>query len=183
MGTECRLLIGLVEIAVFHAVFRRESGITGSAGERDATIAAANFTIRKMYLVGRIEAELLRHGFAQLDAGCVDARRRTVRAPLAARTRRRWKRGIAQLDDNLVERDAHHFCGGLRDNRIAAGADVGHVGFNGDDAFRIKPHARARFHIHVVAKSCSHTDADEPAAIADLGRYRIATVPAELLRA
>ena len=36
--------------------------------------------------------------------------------------------------DDLVERHAHHLGGGLRDDRVAAGADVGHVGLDRHDA-------------------------------------------------
>jgi hypothetical protein len=93
-----------------------------------------------------LKPSFLRHGLAQLHAGGVDAGGRSVGAPLPARPGRHGEVGIAQPNDDLVERHAHHLGRGLRDDRVAAGADVGHVGLDGDDALGgVQPHARPDF--------------------------------------
>ena len=83
--------------------------------------------------VSGVEAELLRHVVAQFHAGGVDAGGRVVGAELAARARRYGKIGVAEPDRHLVERQAHHFRRGLGDDRVRAGADVGHVRLDRDD--------------------------------------------------
>ena len=76
------------------------------------------------------------------------------------------------MDHDLLERHAHHLGRGLRDDRVAAGADVGHVGLDRDDAVAVEPDARARFHQQIVAERRRHADADQPVAVAHLARLR-----------
>ena len=102
---------------------------------------------------------------------------------MPARAGRHREAAVAKQHDDLVERDAEHFGGGLRDDRVAAGADVGHVGGDRHHALAVDPDARARLHVHVVAERRRHAKADQPVAVADLRRLRVAPVPAELRRA
>ena len=105
---------------------------------------------------------------AQLHARRVDARRRAVAAPLAAGARRDRVRRVAEAHRHLVERHAHRLGGGLRDDRVRAGADVGHVGLDSDRAAVVEPHARARLRHDVVAERRRDAHADQPAAVAHL---------------
>ena len=61
----------------------------------------------------------------------------------------------------LCERHAHHLRRGLGDDRVAAGADVGHVGFDRDDATACRA-ARAR---RTSSASCCGTPAATPMPI------------------
>src|SRR5207244_9951691 len=89
--TESRLLIRLVEVAVFDRVLGDEAAVARGLGERHAAIARANLTVRE-HRVGGVEAELLRHRLAQLDARGIDTGGRVVGAPLSARAARDRKR-------------------------------------------------------------------------------------------
>ena len=42
------------------------------------------------------------------------------------------KRESPRFHDDAVNGYAHHFCGRLRNDGVAARADIGHVGFNQD---------------------------------------------------
>jgi hypothetical protein len=67
-----------------------------------------------------------------------------------------------------LSRHAHHLGRRLRDDRVAAGADVRHVGFDRHDAVAVQPHPSARVHGHVVADGRGHAHADQPTPIAHL---------------
>jgi hypothetical protein len=83
---------------------------------------------------------------------------------------RHRKGRVAQPHHHLVERHAHHLGRGLGDDRVAAGADVGHVGFDRHDAAAVEPDPRRRLHDLVAAEGRGHAHADQPAAVAHLGR-------------
>src|SRR6185312_13252584 len=69
---EGRLLILFVELTIFDAVLSREAALAGSVRKRHAAIGEPDLAVDELGF-GRVEAELLRHGLAQLDAGRVDA--------------------------------------------------------------------------------------------------------------
>ena len=88
MRAEGRLLVLLVEVAVFDRVLGDELAVAGAprraarCGRPTRTWPSANTAS------AGVEAELLRHRLAQLHAGRVDAGGRAVAAPLAARAGR-----------------------------------------------------------------------------------------------
>jgi hypothetical protein len=59
---------------------------------------------------------------------------------LAAGAAGHWEGRVAQAYDDLVQRQAHHLGGGLCDDGVAAGADVGHVRLDRDHSAVIEPH-------------------------------------------
>ncbi|MNS75252.1 hypothetical protein D3C72_1087600 [compost metagenome] len=124
----------------------------------------------------------MQDGGAQLVAGRIHACRGAVGAPLAARPRRHGERGIPQPHDDFGQRHAQHFRGGLRDDGVAAGADVGHVGFHDDLAGCVQTHARGRFHHQVIAKRRRHAHAHQPAAFTPRARPRAPVGPPEVVR-
>ena len=50
-----------------------------------------------------------------------------------------WKRRVAKANCHPIERHTHHFGGGLRDDGIGAGADIGHVDLDGYPAVHFEP--------------------------------------------
>ena len=182
MGAEGRLLILLAEIAELDRVLGRNAAVARRLGERHAAIARADAAVGERNL-GGVEAELARHGLAQLDAGGIDAGGRAVCTPLPARARRHRIGRIAQAHGDPVERHAHHLGRGLGDDRVGAGADVGHVGLDRDEAAGIEPDPRRRFHDQIVAERGGDAHADQPAPVARPARLRAALAPAEALRA
>ena len=85
MGTERRLLIALVQIAVLDAVLGRERASAGRLDQWYGTVPASYLTIHKLH-IGGIEPEFLHHRLAQLQAGGVHPRGRVVGPKLAAGT-------------------------------------------------------------------------------------------------
>ena len=180
MTGEGRLLILFVERAIFDAVLRRQNATTRSLGKRNGAIAGAHLAIGELH-VGSVEAQPLRHLLAQLDAGRVQAGGGIIGAPLAARSGRGRKVAVAKDDAHLRQRHAHHFRRGLGEDGIGAGADVGHVSFDGQMAVALQPDARGRLGQLVVAEARRHTHADQPFAVARLARLGVAARPAEFL--
>ena len=172
MRAEGRLLVLLVEVAELDRVLGDEAAFARRLGERHAAVARRDLAVGE-HRVGGVEAELLRHGLAQLHAGGIDAGRRAVARPTGRRSRPRpGKLESPSRTDDLVERHAHHLGRGLRDDRVAAGADVGHVGLDRDDAAAVEPHARRRLRDQVVAEGGGDAHADQPAPVAHLARLR-----------
>ena len=178
MAAEGRLLVGLAEVAVLHRVLDDDRRVGGGLGEGEALVAQLDPAVGELGRSG-IQAQLRGYGFAQLHAGGVDPGGRAVGAPLAARAGRDREGRVAQLHRHLVQRDAHHLGGGLGDDRVAAGADVGHVGLDHDLAGLLQPHAGAGLHDEVVAEGRRHAHADQPAAVADLAGASATPGPAE----
>src|SRR4029077_6482112 len=108
---------------------------------------------------------------------------RAVSAPLPAGTRRDREGRVAEPYDHMLQRHAQHFGRGLADDRVAAGADVSHVGLDRHDAAIVEPDARGRLGDLVVAKCGRHAHADQPTSLARLARPSRAPVPTESLGA
>ncbi len=81
--------------------------------------------------------------------------------------------------EDLVERHSHHLGGGLGDDRVAAGADVGHVGLDRHPALAVEPDAGGRLRHLIVAERGGDAHADQPAPVADLAGLGRTLVPAE----
>src|SRR3954462_1498551 len=101
MRAEGRLLIFLVEVAIFDRIFGDDTALTRGFGQRHAAITRAHLAVRK-YCVRGIEAELLRDRLAQFDASRIDAGGRVVAAPLSARATRHGEGRIAEARRHLV---------------------------------------------------------------------------------
>jgi hypothetical protein len=102
---------------------------------------------------------------------------------LPARTGRGGKIAVSQPDGHRFERHAHHLGGGLGQNGVGAGADIGHVGFHRQPSIALQPDARRRFRQQIVAEPHRNTHAVQPAPFALLPRFGIALRPAEFFRA
>ena len=159
MRGECGQLFPFVEVAELDRVLDHDLAIAGRLAQGHATIACADFALAEFRGV-RAEPESRRHHLAQLHAGGVDAGGRTVAAPLAARAGGRREVGIAEPHLHLRDVHAHHLGRGLGDDRVAARADVGHVGFDRDPARAIEPRARAGRHHRGIAEAGGHAHAD-----------------------
>ena len=127
MSCEGRLLVLLGKVAIFNPVLERQTFVTSRFSQRNAAVTQTHFAIGKLN-IGRVEAQLLGDGLSQLQARGVNACGGVIGAPLAARASRNREALIAQQHDYLFQRHAHHLSGGLRDDGVGAGADVGHVG-------------------------------------------------------
>ncbi len=182
MRAEGRLLICLGEVAIFHHILGDEVAVGRGLGERDALSPGADLAVFEDRGRG-VETELFGDRRAQLCACGIDTGGRTVRTPLAARARRDWKGRIAEANLDTVERDTDHLGGGLRDDRVAAGSDVGHVGFDSYRPIAVEADACRGFFVEIVAERRGDAHADEPAPVARRAGFRLAAVPAEFLGA
>ena len=90
--------------------------------------------------------------------------------------------GVTEGDLDLVQRHAHGLGCRLRDDRVGAGADVGHVGLDNHAALAVKPDPRRRLHRRCAAIARGHAHADQPVSFPDLRRPGVALVPVEALR-
>jgi hypothetical protein len=72
---------------------------------------------------------------------------------------------------------------GRREDRVAARADIGHVGFDAGAAVGGERHARFRIHHQVDAHRGGDAQADQPFAVAHGAGCRRAAGPAKILRA
>ena len=154
---EGRLLVLLVEVAVLDRVLGDEVAVAGGLGQRHAA--------RRRRGPGRRRTP-------RRPASKPEPSARPPRA--ASRRRRRRRRSsccaphwppeparhregrIAEPHDDLVERHAHHLGRGLRDDGVAAGADVGHVGLDRHDAVaRRAARARADFISRLLRKAAA----------------------------
>ena len=122
--------------------------------------------------LGNFRADLLAGKIHRISAG--------RRAKGSARPRGRREIRIAQPDLDPVGGQAQHLGGKLAQDRIGAGADIGHVGFDNGMAVLDQGHARARFHQHVHPHRRSHAHADAPFAFHPLP-HGLAGGPAEPL--
>ena len=86
------------------------------------------------------------------------------------------------MDAYLVDGHAQHFRRGLRDDGVAPRSDVGHVGLDADNAFRVEPHACSRGKEQVVSERRGDAHADQPVAVAPRAGSA-ASVPSETFRA
>ena len=77
MRAEGRLLVFLVQVAVFNPVLRYEATLTRGLGERRAAAAGRDLSVSEDCLL-RIESKFLRNGFAELDARRINPRRGVV---------------------------------------------------------------------------------------------------------
>ncbi len=179
---EGRLLIFLGQITELDAVLADQRAAFSRVAQRQALAADPHLCIGKLRLI-RGQPELGRHRFAQFHARSVDPSGGAVAAELATGTGRHREVRIAQTHHYIIETNAHHLGGGLRDDRVAAGADIGHVRFNNDLAITLQAHAGAGLDQQVVAKRRRHAHADQPAAFTTGARLRLALIPAEFLRA
>ena len=174
------LYIALGQVAVFHRVFASQFAVLCRLGQGKRPILLRHPPIGELRAL-RVQAEFGRHQRAQLDASRIYARRRRGSAPLAARSRRLGKGRVAQPDDHLVHADAHHFGRSLGDDAVAAGADIGHVGLDGDDALAVQPHPGRRFGDRRATDGRRHANPNQPAPFPPAGRCSIALLPAKVI--
>lgn len=91
--------------------------------------------------------------------------------------------GVAEGYLDPLQRHAHGLGCRLRDDRVGAGANVGHVGLHNHPALAVKPDPRRRLHCRCAAIARRHAHADQPVPFPDLRRPGVALVPVEALRA
>ena len=177
------LLEFLVQVAELHAAFYHQLAVASRLPQQRRPAAVLGHRPVGERRAFRFETQLVQHGRAQLLASRVHAGRGAVRAPLPARTGRHRERRIPQPHHDFRQRHAQHLGGGLRNDGVAARADVGHVGFHDDLARGIQPYPRGGIHHQVVAKCRRYAHAHQPSAFAPCSRLRIARRPAKALGA
>ena len=123
---------------------------------------------------------LLRQFLAQGAAGQIDRRSDRGRTPASARAGPTREIGIAQLHEHIVHCEAQHLTHHLCDDRVGAGANIGHVGAHFGSPVGPQRDPRPRLADIVNARRARHTGADPPFAFARLARFARAGIPAEL---
>src|SRR3546814_8194332 len=99
--------------------------------------------------------------------------------PLPARSRRYGEAGVSQPHIHPLNGHTQRFGSRLRYDRIAAGADIGHISLDHYRAPPIQSHTRGRFREQIVPKRRSDAHPHQPAAFAPLARLRAAGAPSE----
>ncbi len=103
--------------------------------------------------------------------------------PRSALQRALRQRRVAELDADVVDRQAKHVGGDLRHDRVGAGADIGGGGRDLRVSVGSQHDADRGRHLQRLPDAGRHAPADQLAAVAHRARLRIALVPAERLRA
>ena len=105
------------------------------------------------------------------------------RDPRSALDRTLRQRRIAELDADVVDRQAKHVGRDLRHDRVGAGADIGGRGRHLRVAVGGQHDADRGRHLQRFPYACRHAPADQIAAVAHRARFGFALVPAERRRA
>ncbi|MNI09352.1 hypothetical protein D3C73_624220 [compost metagenome] len=180
MSAKGGLLVGLGQLAPLDGIFANEAFFTCRFGQGYNLVAELDVTVLEHDL-GRIDPELTCHGLPKLDAGGVNAGSCGIGTELTARSRRHRKSGVTKLYSHFIDTDAHHLGGGLGDDRVATGSDIGHIGLDGDNTTLIKPDPRPGRHDKIIAEGSRDTHADHPVSLAPC-RGTCPFVPSELSR-
>src|SRR5205085_9063624 len=101
----------------------------------------------------------------------------------AAGNRPEWEIGFAELEGDLLERNAELFRRNLRERSVSAGAEIMRRALHGRSVVRAQDHLRCRTHLVRGISRRGHAPTDEQVAIAHRTRLRISFRPAELFRA
>src|SRR3546814_13077234 len=87
MRAEGRLLVAFVQIAILNGVLGPQISLFRHIGQWETEIACAHISVGKFGLPGS-NSQLLRDGFAQFHAGCIDTGSRVIGTQLPARSGR-----------------------------------------------------------------------------------------------
>ena len=101
------------------------------------------------------------------------------RSPGAARAIGRGKIRVAEANRDAIDRHVHRLGGDLGEDRIGAGADVGHGQLDGQPAIALQARACARVLQEVAADCRGDAHPDEPAPVANARGLGDASLPTE----
>src|SRR5262245_12851169 len=115
-------------------------------------------------------------------ARVMDGSTRVAGAPRSSGTPTGRKVGIPDFDADAIGRQAEYIRRNLRQNRVGAAADIGHVRLDDSDAVRTDTDPGPRGHLEMRADGGRHAIADQPPAVAQLPGLRRPSVPPEAAR-
>src|SRR5438067_695403 len=101
----------------------------------------------------------------------------------AAGNRPEWEIGFAELEGDLLERNAELFRRNLRERGVSAGAEIMRCALHGRSVVRAQDHLRCRTHLVRGISRRGHAPTDEQVAIAHRARLGIPFRPTEFLSA